>query len=334
MKKFFISAMMLSGVITFAQNTGKVGINQSKPTATLNVKSKTGKDATTKNLELENANGTKLVTVLDNGNVGIGVEKPTQKLEVTGKVKITDGTQGRGKVLTSDANGNASWQPMTQIVNNNVTYSVTSQVDYNILGYIPSDVVTATSAPSSVSHNGKTANKLGTHTFTGNGHSYATYASANYITWYEAYEMAKSMGGYLATFTNDEEWQSVETALLDKNTTFDTTGAWIGMARFQWFAGVGLQPAVEMKWITGEQPRHDYSLGGNSSVRKSNWFYQQEQVQPDNAGGVEGFVHTTRKNRGRSKIVNGYTSRHPWNDQAANHTADENMKAFIVEFQQ
>lgn len=45
-----------------------------------------------------------------NGNVGIGTESPSAKLEVVGQVKITGGTPGEGKVLTSDADGLASWQ--------------------------------------------------------------------------------------------------------------------------------------------------------------------------------------------------------------------------------
>jgi hypothetical protein len=44
------------------------------------------------------------------GNVGIGTATPSAKLEVNGTLKITDGTQGANKVLTSDANGLASWQ--------------------------------------------------------------------------------------------------------------------------------------------------------------------------------------------------------------------------------
>ena len=42
-------------------------------------------------------------------NVGIGTETPEAKLDVIGPVKITDGTQGTGKVLTSGANGQATW---------------------------------------------------------------------------------------------------------------------------------------------------------------------------------------------------------------------------------
>ena len=44
------------------------------------------------------------------GNMGIGTNAPGAKLEVAGQVKITGGIPGAGKVLTSDANGLASWQ--------------------------------------------------------------------------------------------------------------------------------------------------------------------------------------------------------------------------------
>lgn len=47
------------------------------------------------------------------GNLGLGVQAATAKLDVAGAVKIADGTQGVGKVLTSDANGLASWQTPT-----------------------------------------------------------------------------------------------------------------------------------------------------------------------------------------------------------------------------
>jgi hypothetical protein len=44
------------------------------------------------------------------GNVGIGTNTPDAKLEVNGQVKITGGSPGNGKVLTSDADGLATWQ--------------------------------------------------------------------------------------------------------------------------------------------------------------------------------------------------------------------------------
>ena len=44
------------------------------------------------------------------GEVGIGTTSPTAKLDIIGAIKITDGSQGVGKILTSNATGRASWQ--------------------------------------------------------------------------------------------------------------------------------------------------------------------------------------------------------------------------------
>lgn len=50
------------------------------------------------------------ISILDDGNVGVGTTNPTARLEVAGSLKIVDGTQGEAKILTSDAAGTASWQ--------------------------------------------------------------------------------------------------------------------------------------------------------------------------------------------------------------------------------
>lgn len=51
----------------------------------------------------------------DNGNVGIGNPNPSEKLDIAGKIKITDGTEGIGKVLVSDATGVGSWVTVNSI---------------------------------------------------------------------------------------------------------------------------------------------------------------------------------------------------------------------------
>lgn len=61
--------------------------------------------------------GTAALSIMGaNGNVGIGVTAPGAKLEVGGQVKITGGTPGLNKVLTSDATGLASWVDPTTLV--------------------------------------------------------------------------------------------------------------------------------------------------------------------------------------------------------------------------
>lgn len=57
-----------------------------------------------------------LLLVKSGGNVGIGTTTPGAKLEIAGQIKITGGTPGIGKVLTSDASGLASWVTPTGIL--------------------------------------------------------------------------------------------------------------------------------------------------------------------------------------------------------------------------
>ncbi len=43
------------------------------------------------------------------GDVGLGTLTPAEKLEVNGHIRMTDGNEGLGKIMVSDANGRSSW---------------------------------------------------------------------------------------------------------------------------------------------------------------------------------------------------------------------------------
>ncbi len=66
------------------------------------------------------------------GNVGVGTVAPSTTVDIfkttSGAIKIVDGTQGAGKVLTSDANGVGTWQTPTGGGNSGVCN--TGQVNY------------------------------------------------------------------------------------------------------------------------------------------------------------------------------------------------------------
>ena len=53
--------------------------------------------------------GSERMTINDVGNVGIGTSTPAEMLHVEGTVRIADGTQAAGRILTSDADGSATW---------------------------------------------------------------------------------------------------------------------------------------------------------------------------------------------------------------------------------
>ncbi len=110
------------------QANGRVGIGTNNPINTLHIKTPNNPYLVLENstaqfgLGMPNASdklyiwsytaSMPLMSMLPNGNIGIGVgsNNPTAKLEVNGSLKITDGTQAAGKILTSNAAGLASWQ--------------------------------------------------------------------------------------------------------------------------------------------------------------------------------------------------------------------------------
>jgi hypothetical protein len=76
---------------------GQIGINESSPSAMLDIKSNGDTDAT-KALEINNSNGTEMLTILNNGNVGINVPNPTAKLHTNGSIRYENLPSATGAV--------------------------------------------------------------------------------------------------------------------------------------------------------------------------------------------------------------------------------------------
>ncbi|MCB0810134.1 MAG: beta-propeller fold lactonase family protein, partial [Flavobacteriales bacterium] len=89
---------------------------------------------------------------LHNGakRVGIGTDSPDTTLHVAGKLKYQDGTQGDKKILTSDAEGNASWQEL----NGDVLFGAGSVIGADLSCLAVAATIPTGSLPGSVSISG------------------------------------------------------------------------------------------------------------------------------------------------------------------------------------
>lgn len=90
--------------------------------------------------------GTNPTTIEPNSNLEVEASTAGRKMKVdktTGQVTIADGTQGAGKLFTSDAVGGGSWQPAGPSVymeaNNTGSQTVVGASDYNRL-VMPNEV--------------------------------------------------------------------------------------------------------------------------------------------------------------------------------------------------
>lgn len=81
------------------------------------------------------------------------------------------------------------------------------------------------------------------------------------VNWNDSFKIAKSMGGYLATPTSNDEWEAIRTGLLNISSThpghLNEHIAWLGFNKVTYPGN-----PTEFSWITGEMSMVDW---GNTS---------------------------------------------------------------------
>jgi hypothetical protein len=78
-----------------------------------------------------NAHSPPYMVMTTGGSIGFGITTPASKLHVNGGITITDGSEGSGKLLASNATGNAGWRPVTDFAwGRNGNASTTAGIDF------------------------------------------------------------------------------------------------------------------------------------------------------------------------------------------------------------
>ena len=121
------------------------------------------------------------------------------------------------------------------------------------------------------------ADELDFHSF--NGHMYAVIGKS--MTWHEAKAYCESLGCHLVTITSEAEQLFIQSIISSKN--------------HYWLGATDEKQEGVWEWVTGETWSY------------ANW----SRGQPDNAGGVEHYLHITSDQWGRD-----YFSK--WNDVPSN----------------
>jgi hypothetical protein len=127
--------------VAWIERQGAIGINSPNP----RVYFKTNSAATYSDRVIDVSSGSfrfyregapegtqEQMNILPNGNVGINTNNPGAKLEVNGSLKFpTAGTPVAGKVLTTDNDGNATWQASTSFGNTKLSATGTYTCPFN-----------------------------------------------------------------------------------------------------------------------------------------------------------------------------------------------------------
>lgn len=246
-----------------------------------------------------------------NAQVGINVDSPTATLDVNGNARIRTVATGSGtdQFLVADTEGNIK---KVTVMPSSGGPGAGSGFNSTILGYDPQPI--ANKVVPAAAPGGGTVTELGCKRWTGigaNNHYYCAYNLSTAITWFNAFSLAKQLGGYLVTLPNNAERIWVNTNIVASGTGYNlANNIWIGYNKI---ARPG-NPSI-FQWITGEEFKIDWST---NPANAESWFVPSE---PNNLGGTEGSTHI---------YAAASDAQRRWND--APGTAPAGQLQLIVEF--
>lgn len=101
--------LLIAAICCYKLSLCQVGINTETPSATLDIVTK-GNTNTTKALEINNSSSKEMVTLLDNGNLGINATVPTAILHTDGTVRHENLPTNNNNInfVTTDNSGNVA----------------------------------------------------------------------------------------------------------------------------------------------------------------------------------------------------------------------------------
>lgn len=246
-----------------------------------------------------------------NAQVGIGTDSPTTTLDVNGNARIRAIATGSSTDQFLVASSDGTIRKVTVIPSSGGSGSG-SGFNSSILGYEPQPI--ANKVVPATAPGGAAVTEVGCKRWTGvgsNSHYYCAYNLSTGITWFNAFSLAKQLGGYLVTIPSNEERTWINNNILASGTGYNLAGSiWIGYNKI---ARPG-NPTI-FQWITGEEFRIDWSTNPSNA---ESWFVPGE---PNNSGGTEGstHIHSTANDAQRR-----------WND--APGTASSDKLQLIIEF--
>ena len=165
-------------------------------------------------------------------------------------------------------------------VDNDLLTGTVAGFNTSTLGYEPvkaSEKATVATAPG-----GATVTLLGCKTNPANGHVYCAYQLSTGTNFYNTFNLAKQIGGYLVTMTSNAERTWVNTNIVNSGTGYNLNDQiWIGYNKVAYPGNPN-----KFVWITGENWTIDWTTNPNATPE--NWFNSGE---PNNSGGTEGSCH-------------------------------------------